>query len=58
MHDYGTNSVSAFHEKVRLMESYRRHPPYIDPDYTWRLPDPDEVEQAPNVEPTEYLRYL
>lgn len=58
MHDYGPNFVDGLNRKVKLMESYRNHPPHINPHYIWRLPDPDEVELAPDVKPEEYLKYL
>lgn len=58
MHDYGPNFATGLEKKIRLMEQYRDHPPYIDPNYLWRLPHKDEVELAPDVSPEEYLKFL
>jgi hypothetical protein len=58
MHDYGPDFVDGLHRKVALMKRYRNAPPYIDPNYMWRLPHRDEVELAPDVAPEEYLKFL
>jgi hypothetical protein len=33
------------------MEAYGHHPPYIDPDYMWRMPEGSELSEK------EYLGY-
>ncbi len=58
MHDYGPNFIEGLHKKVTLMETYRNETPYIDPHYMWRLPHPDEVEMAPDVDPEDYLKFI
>jgi hypothetical protein len=57
MHDYGPNFGELLENKIHLMEAYGDAEPYIDPDYMWRLPEPDEVELAPEIDPEEYMKY-
>ena len=51
MHDYGPNFGDVLMKKINLMETYGDRPPYIDPDYMWRMP-----EDSP-LDPEEYLKY-
>jgi hypothetical protein len=57
MHDYGPNFGELLENKIRLMEAYGDAEPYIDPDYMWRLPEPEEVELAPEIEAEVYSGY-
>lgn len=57
MHDYGPNFGELLKKKIQLMEQYGDRMPRIDPDYMWRMPDPAEVENAPELEMSEYIGY-
>lgn len=57
MHDYGPNFGQLVERKIELMEQYRDHEPYIDPNFMWKLPDTDDIELAPDIDPEEYLKY-
>lgn len=57
MHDYGPNFGKLLKRKIELMEQYRDHEPYIDPNFMWKLPDTDDIELAPDIDPEEYLKY-
>jgi len=57
MHDYGPNFGEQLKTKILLMEEYGNYLPRIDPDYMWRMPDPGEVENAPDLEMPDYIQY-
>jgi hypothetical protein len=52
-HDYGPNFGECLQKKIALMQEYGDHPPYIDPDYMWRLPEDTDLD----IDPEEYLKY-
>jgi len=51
MHDYGPNFGEVLQKKINLMEEYGDRPPYIDPDYMWRMPAGSPIQAA------EYMNY-
>ncbi len=51
MHTYGANLGELLEKKIELTRRYRNHPPFVDPDYMWRMPDGSELKES------EYLGY-
>jgi hypothetical protein len=48
---YGRNFGELLQKKIALMKRHRNDPPWIDPDFMWRM-----GPECP-VPPSEYLRY-
>lgn len=57
MHDYGPNFGDLLRRKLELMAQYQDDEPYIDPNFMWKMPDPDDIELAPHIREEEYLGY-
>ena len=51
MHEYGPNFGEDLQKKITLMEEYGDRPPYIDPNYMWRMPTGSPIDAA------EYIGY-
>lgn len=52
-HDYGPNLGECLEKKIALMEEYGDYPPYIDPDFMWKLPEDTDLDIDSDV----YLEY-
>ena len=57
MHDYGDNFGELLERKLELMEQYKDAEPFIDPNFMWKLPDSDDIELAPDIDPEEYIHF-
>ncbi len=45
MHTYGTNLGDLIKKKIELTKRYRNHPPFIDPNYMWRMPEGSDLNE-------------